>query len=248
MGGHETIGPCMQSILISRSRRQRSTSDPLVENAETAVFTTIRDSVAVDSDVITNARASLGRAPSSEMSDEKLMLAFARGNTNAFEQLFAQHKGGVYRYFLKLTHSAEDAEDLTQEIWINVLRNREKYLPKSKFTTWLYSIAHNRLIDYYRKNARGVPISYEDDTQVDDYMDATMMDPSQQLESNRQIRDVFAAIDALPEAQREAFLLREEGGMSLDEIAEATLVTRETAKSRLRYAVAKLRRSVTLHE
>jgi len=73
-----------------------------------------------------------------------------------------------------------------------------------------------------------------------------MADPFNQLNSNRQIRDVFSAIEALPEAQREAFLLREEGDLSLDEIADATQVTRETAKSRLRYAVAKLRKSVTV--
>jgi len=137
------------------------------------------------------------------------MQAFVRGDKGAFERLFEQHKGGIYRYFLRLTSSPEDAEDLTQEIWINVFRNRASYQPKSKFTTWIYAIAHNRLIDYYRKNSRGVPISYA-------------------------------------EAQREAFLLREEGDLSLDEIADATQVTRETAKSRLRYAVAKLRKSVTV--
>lgn len=193
-------------------------------------------------DLRSNARSTVG----ADMSDEKLMKAFARGDTSAFEQLFDQHKGGVYRYFLRLTRSTEDAEDLTQEIWINVLRNKHLYQPKSKFTTWLYTIAHNRLIDHYRKNSRGVPLSFSDDIDLDDYSDPSMIDPSQQLESNRQVRDVFAAIDALPEAQREAFLLREEGDLSLDEIADATEVSRETAKSRLRYAVAKLRRSVTV--
>jgi len=180
------------------------------------------------------------------MSDEKVMQAFVRGDRVAFERLFEQHKGGIYRYFLRLTSSPEDAEDLTQEIWINVFRNRASYQPKSKFTTWLYAIAHNRLIDHYRKNSRGVPISYGDDADLDDFVDASMADPFDQLNSNRQVRDVFTAIEALPEAQREAFLLREEGDLSLDEIADATHVTRETAKSRLRYAVAKLRKSVTV--
>ncbi len=181
-----------------------------------------------------------------DMSDESLMKEFAHGSDSAFEQLFDRHKGGVYRYGLRLTRSTEDAEDLTQEIWINVLRNKHLYQPKSRFTTWLYTIAHNRLIDFYRKNSRGVPVSYSDDRDLDEFTDPSMTEPSQQLETNRQVRDVFAAIDALPEAQREAFLLREEGDLSLDEIAAATEVSRETAKSRLRYAVAKLRRSVTV--
>jgi RNA polymerase sigma-70 factor (ECF subfamily) len=127
---------------------------------------------------------------------------------------------------------------------LKVVGASKRYQPTAKFTTWLYTLAHNRLIDYYRVSARGLPISYSDDDPLDSVPGPSWQNPSRQADLRQQASRLLAAVDALPEAQREAFLMREEAGLSVEEIAEVTNVNRETAKSRLRYAVAKLRRAM----
>ena len=148
--------------------------------------------------------------------DEDLMLAYAAGDAAAFDALYARHKGGVYRYLLRQCRQGGVADELFQDVWMNLIRARASYAPTAKFTTWLYRLAHNRLIDHYRASAHLTLVSADDEAHVD-------------------------AIAALPPAQREAFLLQQEGGLSLAEIAELTGVGTETVKSRLRYALAKLR-------
>ena len=82
--------------------------------------------------------------------DEDLMLAYAAGDAAAFDALYARHKGGLYRYVLRQCTHAGVAEELFQDVWMNVLRARASYVPSARFATWLYRIAHNRLIDHWR--------------------------------------------------------------------------------------------------
>ena len=172
------------------------------------------------------------------------MLAYASGDAAAFDALYARHKGGVYRYLLRQCRQAGVADELFQDVWMNLIRARSSYAPTAKFTTWLYRLAHNRLIDHYRASGHLTLVSADDEAHQDTVaaISAARSDEPQSRAENRELSErLRAALAALPHAQREAFLLQQEGGLSLAEIAELTDVGTETVKSRLRYAVGKLR-------
>ena len=173
------------------------------------------------------------------------MLQYQAGAARAFEILYARHKSGLYRYFLRQCRVAAVAEELYQDVWTNLIRARSRYQPSAKFTTYLYRLAHNRLVDYYRRGRTGVLLSYDNDPDetplVERVADIPEREPENELEQRRRAKRLQELLGTLPEAQREAFLLREEGGLSLAEMAATMGVNMETAKSRLRYAVAKLR-------
>jgi RNA polymerase sigma-70 factor (ECF subfamily) len=181
-----------------------------------------------------------------ESSDEELMLLYRDGDAGAFDALYSRHKGGVYRYLLRQCRDAAAAEELFQDVWMNLVRARAGYTVQAKFTTYLYRLAHNRLIDHYRKHAHAAVASFEeeDGEALESLPDERGQPAADALDAKRQAERLFELIAVLPEAQREAFLLQQEGGMSVDEIAQATGVTRETAKSRLRYAMARLRQGM----
>jgi RNA polymerase sigma-70 factor (ECF subfamily) len=177
-----------------------------------------------------------------ESSDEELMLGYRDGDAAAFDVLYARHKGGLYRYLHRQCRDAAAAEELFQDVWMNLIRARTGYTVQAKFTTYLYRLAHNRLIDHYRKNSQAAVVSFEDmDETVEELVDGQALPPDAAHDSREQALRLLQLLAELPEAQREAFLLQQEGGMSVEEIARATGVNRETAKSRLRYAMAKLR-------
>jgi len=180
-----------------------------------------------------------------EDSDESLMTAYREGDGAAFERLYRRHRGGLYRYLLRQCSSAALAEELFQDVWMSLIRSRERYEPDARFATYLYRVAHNRLVDHYRRSAHRPSVASGEE---DDPAAALPVDPSQEpqarFESKQRVERFLEVLGELPEAQREAFVMHEEGGLSVDEIAVATGVNPETAKSRLRYAVAKLRRGL----
>jgi RNA polymerase sigma factor (sigma-70 family) len=181
-----------------------------------------------------------------ESSDEELMLLYRDGDAGAFDALYARHKGGVYRYLLRQCRDAAAAEELFQDVWMNLVRARSGYTVQAKFTTYLYHLAHNRLIDHYRKNGHAVMVSLDEEEgeAALEVPDGRERAADEALDSRRQAARLLELIAALPGVQREAFLLQQESGMSVEEIAQATGVNRETAKSRLRYAMAKLRQGL----
>lgn len=172
--------------------------------------------------------------------DENLMLDYRDGDAAAFEELYRRHKSGLYRYLLRQTGNAATAAELFQEIWMNVIRARSRYEAKAKFSTYLYRLAHNRVVDDYRTAAKRIAVALDGD-EVEEPVDSARAEPDVQYERKALAQRLLTLIDALPLPQREAFVLQHEGGMSIEEIAAATGVSRETAKSRLRYALAKLR-------
>lgn len=182
----------------------------------------------------------------SEITDEALMLRYRDGDAGAFETLYQRHRGPLYRYFLRQWRDRAAAEEMYQDVWTGVIRSRARYQPTAKFTTWLYRMAHNRLMDEYRRRHGSDPLSFDDPDgpPLDQLAAARTADPEREAENRQQAARVLAALQALPEAQREAFLMHEEGGLTLEEIAAATGVGFETAKSRLRYAVARLRQAL----
>ena len=183
-------------------------------------------------------------ARDSETADEDLMLRYAAGDATAFDVLYDRHKGGVFRYLLR-HGSGNAAEELAHDVWASLIRVRAQYQATAKFTTYLYRLAHNRLIDFYRAEGRTEFVSRDGDEAADDLVAAQAgprgEQPEVQVESRDIAQRIRAALASLPDVQREAFLLQQEGGLSVAEIADATGVPEETAKSRLRYAITKLR-------
>lgn len=170
------------------------------------------------------------------------MVRYRNGDMAAFETLYAIHKGPLYRYFLRQGQSRDNASELFQEVWTKIIRARDRYKPTAKFTTYMYTLAHNCLMDHLRKQSRNPgreadQIVLESSEVAADETDSPESG-AQTLQTVERFREALAI---LPVEQREAFVLREEGGLSLREIAAATGVSAETAKSRLRYAVKKLR-------
>ena len=172
--------------------------------------------------------------------DSALMLRYCDGDVAAFEALYRRHNDALYRYLLRLCRHRSTAEDVFQEAWSKIVRARDSYRPTAKFTTFLYRVAHNCFIDHVRRNKRhGQVADVEPDTQPDP---ADL--PETETERSLARRRLDAALRDLPDEQRDVFLLREEAGLSLDQIAAVMDTNRETAKSRLRYAVGKLRVAV----
>jgi RNA polymerase sigma-70 factor (ECF subfamily) len=178
-------------------------------------------------------------------SDEELMLAYAGGDAGAFERLYAKHKGPLFRYVLRSVKGRGEAEELFQEIWIKVIEARARYAPRAKFTTWLYTVAHNRLVDHWRSRGLALVASSDDEEAgVPEPAAAPSAEPHRIAEAQEALERLSAAIAALPLAQREAFLLHFEGDLTAAEIAAATGTNEEAAKSRLRYAMGKLREAI----
>ena len=179
--------------------------------------------------------------------DEDLMLAYAAGDAAAFDALYARHRGGLYRYLLRHCSHAGIVDELFQDVWLSAIRARSTYVPSAKFATWLYRIAHNRVIDHWRATGQvelvtaGSGNDDDDDDALAAIPGARNDDPEIRASAREISTRLHAALYALPPAQREAFLLHQEGGLDLSEIAELTGAGVETVKSRLRYALAKLR-------
>lgn len=179
-----------------------------------------------------------------DLSDERLMLAYRDGDTAAFEALYARYRSRLYRHLVHQCGDVRLSEEFYQDIWLKVINARADYEPLAKFSTWLYRIAHHRLIDHYRQHARNVVDLFDGGIDSDELPAADSANPARQFERSDLASRLTRALEELPAPQREAFLLAEEGGLSLEEIAAATATGRETVKSRLRYAVGKLRHSL----
>lgn len=168
------------------------------------------------------------------------MLAYAQGDARAFEALYTRQRGMLYRYILRSVNDRAAADELFQETWSRLIASRERYRVEAKFSTWLLQIAHNLIVDSLRR-ARPQASAEETETVMRE-LDAPEADrPEQLLSEFEQRRRLQLVLDALPAEQREAFLLRVEGGLGLEEIARLTGAGQETVKSRLRYALAKIR-------
>jgi RNA polymerase sigma-70 factor, ECF subfamily len=180
-----------------------------------------------------------------EKTDEELMLAYAHGDVRAFDMLYHRQRGMLYRFILRSVHERATADELFQETWSRLIASRTRYRVEAKFSTWLLQIAHNLIVDSFR---RARPQAGAEETEaVFRELDAPESErPEQMLSEFEQRRRLQIALDALPHEQREAFLLRVEGGLGLDEIATATGAGHETVKSRLRYAFAKIREQFSL--
>ena len=185
---------------------------------------------------------------STDDADEDLMVLYQRGEVRAFELLLTRHRKPVYNFILRFIGDKETAEDLLQEAFMRVIKGAEAYKRQAKFTTWLYTIARNLCVDQtrrrkHRKHASlDAPMDASDDS-------GTLLDviPSNEMASDRKSQNkqlhatMQRAIEALSEEQREVFLMREFLDMPFKQIADVVGVPENTVKSRMRYALEKLR-------
>ncbi|HED13189.1 MAG TPA: RNA polymerase sigma factor [Gammaproteobacteria bacterium] len=178
------------------------------------------------------------------ISDEALMHGYSQGDAGAFETLYRRHNGALYRYILRQCLDRNTADEIYQDVWLRLINARRRYRSSARFATYLYHIAHNRMVDYFRRNSSRQAVTdlpLENDHTLKTAWAVSTPRPEVELARKQEVQTVLELIEQLPSVQREVFLLREEAGMSLQEIAKVTGVGRETAKSRLRYALKALR-------
>ena len=204
--------------------------------------------------------------PMQTLSDEQLMQAYAAGDVAAFDVLYARHEGALFRFVRRVLGSklTAQADEVFQDCWLRIVTARDSFAPeRGRWKTWAYTVAHNLAMDRLRVSGREV--SLDGMSEVDDERGGgassgdlgwlrtslnTTLDPASDNTpaSTEDIAHWRAAgqqllhcLDALPALQRAAFLLHHEDGSSVEELARALGLGFETAKSRLRYALQKLR-------
>ncbi len=182
--------------------------------------------------------------------DAQLMVAYAtRNDLRSFELLYARHRTALYRYLMRQTHDPELTNDLFQEVWSRVIDTRARYEPRAKFRTYLFTVAHNCFIDHCRRvKARPAGNSVDDADAADLLAAPDSVRPDVAAEATEWSARVRRAIAMLPAEQRDAFLLHEESNLSVEDIAHVMGVGPETAKSRLRYALNKLKQLLATTE
>jgi RNA polymerase sigma factor (sigma-70 family) len=191
-----------------------------------------------------------------DLSDETLMLRYCDGDLSAFKELYRRHSGNLYRFISWRAPRKDWADEVAQECWISIHHARAKYQPQASFRTFLYQIARNRLIDLLRQHHMLLASDLGDDGSGNalfdrlDHLaarpgkDAT---PETEMIQKQEIIGLHAAINALPGDQKDALILQQFNGLSIEEIAQISEVPTETVKSRLRYAMRKLREQLVGH-
>jgi RNA polymerase sigma factor (sigma-70 family) len=200
--------------------------------------------------------------PTAAPTDDALMAAYAGGDARAFEQLYARHHAGLYRFVRRLLGAALNAQtdEVFQDTWLRVVQARARWEPQgATFRTWLYTLAHHRVIDMLRRSGREVSLDahadaadapWEPETAAWQQWPAPASAASHTEELafwRRAGEKLLACLEQLPLPQRSAFLLHHGDGLALDEVASALEVGFETAKTRLRYAMSKLRTCMGAH-
>jgi len=177
-------------------------------------------------------------------SDEGLMQRYAHGDALAFERLYERHEMRTWRYLERNVGNRASADELMQDVWFAVARDAPRYQPSARFTTWLFTIAHNRLIDWLRTHRQALSLDtlgYEAQAVVSQLTADTGAGPVAAAVARERAIALTRALAELPTEQRDAFLMQVEGDLGVEQIAAITGASFETTKSRLRYARAKLR-------
>jgi RNA polymerase sigma factor (sigma-70 family) len=185
------------------------------------------------------------------VSDEQLMLQYRDGDLNAFRELYSRHRLGLYRFIAWRAPRTEWVDEVVQDAWANLHHARMRYQPEAGFRTYLYQIARNRLLDLLRQQqpllASELGSGSDGRDRFDVLADAAhdSVTPDLALEEKQRAGSLHAALAALPGEQKESLVLQQFCGMSIDEIAQLTEMPAETVKSRLRYAMRKLRQHLS---
>jgi RNA polymerase sigma-70 factor (ECF subfamily) len=183
------------------------------------------------------------RSTETAESDQALMERYRDGDATAFNELYRRYRAPVRRFVAKLCWGQDQADEIVQEVWLAVIRGARSYRPAAKFTTYLFSIAHRRLQDHWRsRDRRSRALDSADPApDIHEIADEGATVPEDWAAHAELRTALMAAIDRLPPPQRAVFLLKAEAELSLEEIAAATGASVEATKSRMRYAVTRLR-------
>lgn len=181
--------------------------------------------------------------------DEALMARYRRGEVPAFEVLLGRHQRPIFNFILRFVGRRAVAEELCQETFLRVIKNADSYERQAKLTTWLYTIARNLCVDYSRRQKHRKARSLDAPLSAGDDSSGTLLDvvegggiPQDRQAQSGALRDrMEAAIATLSEEQREVFIMRELLDMPFKEIAKVVDAPENTVKSRMRYALEKLR-------
>ena len=192
-----------------------------------------------------------------DATDEMLMVRYQRGDREAFVELVRRYQAPIYNFVIRHLHHPSAAEDVTQDVFMRVVQKAAEFKHEARFSTWLYTIARNLCIDHLRK------LSHRRHPSLDQAPGANPDQPAlgESIADEHPHADVdrsatasevqaclVSAVSALPEEQREVFLLREIGNLPFREIAEVTGVGENTVKSRMRYALDRLRTALSEFE
>lgn len=180
-----------------------------------------------------------------DATDEALMRAWQQGDAAAFEEIYRRHRGPVYRFVRRQCSAGAHADDVFQEVWMTFIRQRDTWEPRAALRTFIYRIAHTRLVDRHRARMRElgvIALSLDDEDDAPEPVDMCQCaEPEAEAARRSDARALERCLGELPVAQREAFLLKEEAGMSIPEMSDALAVDAEALKSRVRYAIRRLR-------
>lgn len=180
------------------------------------------------------------------VSDEVLIKAYLAGDEKPLEILIQRHKKKVFSYILNITKNRHLAEDLFQDTFIKVINILKSgtYNEEGKFIQWVMRIAHNLVIDYFRKNSKMTFAENHDDYNIFDTLIIVEKPREEQIIFEQILKDVKSLVEYLPDDQKQVLLMRHFENLSFKEIAEKTNVSINTALGRMRYALINLRKII----
>ena len=178
----------------------------------------------------------------SKMTDEELMRAVCQGDRSAYQALVKKHFTSISHYAFRLLGNSKDTEDITQDVFLKLWTNAEKFRPeKSKLTTWLHRITHNLCIDYLRKHGR----VRTQDSFDDDAVDPQVQSSESYDEEDSKLQLLREAMNSLPENQRSALSLCNYQGFSNKEAAAIMNISVKALESAIARAKRSLREKIT---
>ena len=197
----------------------------------------------------------MGSTARVEVTDEALMTRYQRGDLAAFGTLVDRHKTPIFNFVLRQIKVPPQAEDLVQEVFLRIIESASSFKHEAKFTTWAYTIARNLCIDHMRKasyrrhaslDQRESGVAGEGPALGEQVADIHPRASTERTAISSEIQlKVVAAVEALPNEQREVFLLRHVSNLPFQEIAQITGTPENTVKSRMRYALERLQEALT---
>ncbi len=183
----------------------------------------------------------------SELADDQLATMYAEGNNAAFDELLARNQTGIFSYIIFIVQNEEVANDIFQDTFLKAITclKEKRYTPSGQFSAWMIRIAHNVIMDWYRKQkTKAVVDTAVEDVSIAQMSDVELMETSKEdlLAHSEVIKDLRNLMEFLPQTQREVVQMRFYQNMSFKDIAARTHVSINTSLGRMRYALINLRR------
>ncbi|SFS30141.1 sigma-70 family RNA polymerase sigma factor [Lutibacter maritimus] len=184
------------------------------------------------------------------ISDSVLVCNYINGNEKSLEVLILRHKQRIFSFILSKVLDRDLAEDIFQDTFIKVINTlkRGAYNEEGKFLPWVMRIAHNLIIDHFRRQKRIPTFKNTDEFDIFSVISDDVLNIEKQLIKNQILEDVASLVEELPDDQKEVLVMRLFKDMSFKEIAENTDVSINTALGRMRYALINLRKLIEKHQ